>query len=213
MLSLFKTTAFDATEVLINKALSHDAASARELASLEGNVMLIQSSLPPIEIAVEITSTGIKMHKQWDGDTNVQIKGTLVAMGAVALNSKDTGSLSGAGIKVGGDLDTLNKLNTIMGQIDVDWEAALAGVVGDIPARILAQSIRQSAEFSVSALQRLSTGAVEAAQEEFRLTPNKHEFESTTQIIRQLASDVDRLEAKFMRLKQKFEQQPQRPSS
>ena len=176
-------------------------------------VILIQSSLPPIEIAIEITSTGIKLHQQWSGDTNVHIKGTLVAMGAVAINSRDNGSLSGAGIKVGGDLDTLNKLNTIMGQVDVDWEAALAEVVGDIPAHLLAQSIRQSAEFSGSALQRLSTGAVEAAQEEFRLMPSQHEFESTTQIIRQLASDVDRLEAKFIRLKQKFEQQSQRSSS
>ena len=209
MLSVLRKTALGGAEALIDTALAHDPASASALAVLEGQVLLIESTLPPITIAVEPTSSGVKLHDQWDDEASVSVTGTLVAMAGVALNAKESVSFSGTGIRVSGNLDTLNQLNKIMGNLDIDWEAALAEIIGDIPAHLLAQSIRSSAVFTADTVKRASTGLVEVAQEEFNLTPSKNEFETIAPGIRKLSSDVDRLAARLKRLQQTLRQYDQ----
>ena len=88
----------------------------------------------------------------------MSVTGTLVAMAGVALNAKESVSFSGTGITVSGNLDTLNQLNNIMGNLDIDWEAALAEIIGDIPAHLLAQRIRSSAVFRADTVRRATTG-------------------------------------------------------
>ena len=204
MLSLFKRTALEGAETLINAALTKDPASKQALTKLEGQVLLVESTLPPLTIAIEPTATGIQLHDNWDGNVAVTINGTLIAMAAIAVNAKESISFSGTGVNVSGNLDTLHQLNKIMGDVDIDWEGALAEIIGDIPAHLIAKGIRNSAVIRKDIVTRASTGVVEVAQEEFNLTPSKNEFEAMIPDIRQLSADADRLAARVRRLYQKI---------
>ena len=204
MLSLFKRTALEGAETLINAALTKDPASKQALTKLEGQVLLVESTLPPLTIAVEPTATGIQLHDNWDGNVTVTINGTLIAMAAIAVNAKESISFSGTGVNVSGNLDTLHQLNKIMGDVDIDWEGALAEIIGDIPAHLIAKGIRNSAVIRKDIVTRASSGLVEVAQEEFNLTPSKNEFEAMIPDIRQLSADADRLAARVRRLYQKI---------
>jgi len=203
MLSLFKRTALEGAETLINAALTKDPASKQALTKLEGQVLLVESTLPPLTIAIEPTATGIQLHDNWDGNVAVTINGTLIAMAAIAVNAKESISFSGTGVNVSGNLDTLHQLNKIMGDVDIDWEGALAEIIGDIPAHLIAKGIRNSAVIRKDIVTRASSGLVEVAQEEFNLTPSKNEFEAIIPDIRQLSADADRLAARVKRLYQK----------
>ena len=203
MLSLFKRTALEGAETLINAALTKDPASKQALTKLEGQVLLVESTLPPLTIAIEPTATGIQLHDNWDGNVAVTINGTLIAMAAIAVNAKESISFSGTGVNVSGNLDTLHQLNKIMGDVDIDWEGALAEIIGDIPAHLIAKGIRNSAVIRKDIVTRASSGLVEVAQEEFNLTPSKNEFEAMIPDIRQLSADADRLAARVKRLYQK----------
>lgn len=204
MLSLFKRTALEGAETLINAALTKDPASKQALTKLEGQVFLVESTLPPLTIAIEPTATGIQLHDNWDGNVTVTINGTLIAMAAIAVNAKESISFSGTGVNVSGNLDTLHQLNKIMGDVDIDWEGALAEIIGDIPAHLIAKGIRNSAVIRKDIVTRASSGLVEVAQEEFNLTPSKNEFEAMIPDIRQLSADADRLAARVRRLYQKI---------
>ena len=204
MLSLFKRTALEGAETLINAALTKDPASKQALTKLEGQVLLVESTLPPLTIAIEPTATGIQLHDNWDGNVAVTINGTLIAMAAIAVNAKESISFSGTGVNVSGNLDTLHQLNRIMGDVDIDWEGALAEIIGDIPAHLIAKGIRNSAVIRKDIVTRASSGLVEVAQEEFNLTPSKNEFEAMIPDIRQLSADADRLAARVRRLYQKI---------
>ena len=204
MLSLFKRTALEGAETLINAALTKDPASKQALTKLEGQVLLVESTLPPLTIAIEPTATGIQLHDNWDGNVAVTINGTLIAMAAIAVNAKESISFSGTGVNVSGNLDTLHQLNKIMGDVDIDWEGALAEIIGDIPAHLIAKGIRNSAVIRKDIVTRASSGLVEVAQEEFNLTPSKNEFEAIIPDIRQLSADADRLAARVKRLYQKI---------
>ncbi len=204
MLSLFKRTALEGAETLINAALTKDPASKQALTKLEGQVFLVESTLPPLTVAIEPTATGIQLHDNWDGNVAVTINGTLIAMAAIAVNAKESISFSGTGVNVSGNLDTLHQLNKIMGDVDIDWEGALAEIIGDVPAHLIAKTVRNSVVIRQDIVTRASTGLVEVAQEEFNLTPSKNEFETIIPDIRQLSADADRLAARVKRLYQKI---------
>ena len=204
MLSLFKRTALEGAETLINAALTKDPASKQALTKLEGQVFLVESTLPPLTVAIEPTATGIQLHDNWDGNVTVTINGTLIAMAAIAVNAKESISFSGTGVNVSGNFDTLHQLNKIMGDVDIDWEGALAEIIGDVPAHLIAKGIRNSAVIRKDIVTRASTGVVEVAQEEFNLTPSKNEFEAMIPDIRQLSADADRLAARVKRLYHKI---------
>ena len=204
MLSLFKRTALEGAETLINAALTKDPASKQALTKLEGQVFLVESTLPPLTVAIEPTATGIQLHDNWDGNVTVTINGTLIAMAAIAVNAKESISFSGTGVNVSGNLDTLHQLNKIMGDVDIDWEGALAEIIGDVPAHLIAKTVRNSVVIRQDIVTRASTGLVEVAQEEFNLTPSKNEFETIIPDIRQLSADADRLAARVNRLYHKI---------
>ena len=208
MLAVMQKTALEGVERLINRALEYDPVSAKALTHLDGQIIRIDSTMPPISISISIGTVGqgVKLHSERQEDSDVTIEGTLVSMVSVALSSKESMSFSGTGVKVSGNLDTLNQLNKIIGNLDIDWEGALAQIIGDLPAHLFAKTVRNSAAFKTQTSARASSAIVEVAQEEFQLTPSKNEFETIGPQIRRLSSDVDRLTAKVKKFQVKVNQ-------
>ena len=201
LFAALKSTALEGVEHLINAALKYDPASARDLSALEGQIILVESSMPPLSIALEPTVNGIMLHSNWQDSASITINGTLVAIASMAVNSADTKSLSGTGVNISGDLETLRKLNIILANLEIDWEAALAELIGDVAAHIFCSNIRNSAEFRAKAAQRVTAKVVDVAQNQWQLTPDRGDFEQLTQQVRSIATDTDRLAARIERLR------------
>lgn len=201
-----QSAALEGAEKIINAALVHDPASAERLRALEGKVMLVDSSMPPLRIAVEPSATGLMLHSNWQDDADVTVTGTLVSLTAMAINAGEMVSLSGTGVNVSGNLEVLRQLNHIMAELDIDWEAALAELIGDVPAHLLGETIRNSDEFRSHALKRAQTALAEVFQEELRLTPSANEYQGFVQSVRHLSTDVDRLVARANKLRLSIQQ-------
>jgi ubiquinone biosynthesis protein UbiJ len=201
-----QSAGLEGAEKIINAALVHDPASAERLRALEGNVMLVDSSMPPLRIAVEPSATGLMLHSNWQEDADVTVTGTLVSLTAMAINAGEMVSLSGTGVNVSGNLEVLRQLNHIMAELDIDWEAALAELIGDVPAHLLGETIRNSDEFRSHALKRAQTALAEVSQEELRLTPSANEYQGFVQSVRHLSTDVDRLVARANKLRLSIQQ-------
>jgi len=201
-----QSAALEGAEKIINAALVHDPASAERLRALEGKVMLVDSSMPPLRIAVEPSATGLMLHSNWQDDADVTVTGTLVSLTAMAINAGEMVSLSGTGVNVSVNLEVLRQLNHIMAELDIDWEAALAELIGDVPAHLLGETIRNSDEFRSHALKRAQTALAEVSQEELRLTPSANEYQGFVQSVRHLSTDVDRLVARANKLRLSIQQ-------
>ena len=195
------SAALEGVERIINAALIHDPSSAQKLASMAGRVVLIDSTMPALNIALELTPSGVMLHHNWQDKADICISGSLVSIAAMAIQSEETVSLSGTGVNVSGNLDMLRQLNHIMADLDIDWEAALAQLIGDVPAHMVAGSVRQSASFRADAFKRAQSAVVEVSQEELRLTPSQNEYQQFAQSVRHLATDIDRLVARANRVR------------
>ena len=204
--SAMQSSAFEAAEKLINAALEYDPATQRQIAALEGKLLLVESTLPPLRVAIEATSAGIMLHSNWQDSADTTISGSLLAMLSLAVNSNEQISFAGTGISVNGDLDFLIKINQLMHNLNVDWEAALAAIIGDIPAHILADTLRKSSTAAMQASRRAKSAAAEIAQEELRLTPSTAEYQDFSDQVRQLSSEVERAAARINKSRHKIEQ-------
>lgn len=198
--SSLQSSALQAVETLINGALSYDSASREKLSSIEHQVLLVDCALPPLKVAIEASRDRICLHQHWQGEAAVTVSGSLVALTNLAISSKESSAFADSGVQVSGNLQTLHQLNHILANLDIDWEAALADLLGDIPAHIIGETVRKSARYRAESKQRIRSALTEVAQEEFKLTPNPSELQQFKTEVRQLAADTDRLVARAQKL-------------
>lgn len=203
---VLNTTAISGLETAINTALKYDPGTVRDLSELEGQVLLIDCSMPSMRIAIETSQQKIILHNNWDGEAAVTIQGTMISLAKMAANAADTSSFANSGVQLSGNLETLHKLHKILSKLNIDWEGGLADLVGDVPAHIIGSAMRQSAKASRESLQRASSALVEIAQEEFEIIPSKNSFKHFKQDVRQMAADTDRIMARLAALNEKIAQ-------
>ena len=201
-----QASAFEAAEKIINSALEYDPATQRQIAALEGKLLLVESTLPPLSVAIEATTNGIMLHSNWQDSADTTVSGSLIAMLSLAASSDQHISFAGTGISVTGDLGFLIEINKLMRNLDVDWEAALASIIGDIPAHIMADTVRSSASVARDASRRAKSAAAEIAQEELRATPSATEYTDFTQRVRHISTEVERAAARINKSRQIIEQ-------
>ena len=200
--SALQSGAFEAAESLINSALKYDPATLRKMGELEGKVLLIESTMPPLKLAMETNGQGIMLHSNWQDKADTTVSGSLISIAGLAVNSASQASFSSSGVNVSGDLDLLLKINNLMAELNVDWEAILASVIGDIPAHLMADKLRKSAAMAKDVGQRAKSAAAEVAKEELRVTPTSPEFKGFSQQVRELSSGVERAAARINKSRQ-----------
>jgi ubiquinone biosynthesis protein UbiJ len=200
--SALQSGAFEAAESLINSALKYDPATLRKMGELEGKVLLIESTMPPLKLAMETNDQGIMLHSNWQDKADTTVSGSLISIAGLAVNSASQASFSGSGVNVSGDLDLLLKINNLMAELNVDWEAILASVIGDIPAHLMADKLRKSAAMAKDVGQRAKSAAAEVAKEELRVTHTSPEFKGFSQQVRELSSGVERAAARINKSRQ-----------
>jgi len=203
--SSLQSAALEGVEKIINAALVYDPSTLRQLTPLQGKVLLVESSMPGLRIAVEVGTNGLLLHNDWQDSADVHINGSFVSILNMGINAGEMVSFSGTGVNVTGNLDVLRQLNLIMAGLDIDWEAALAELMGDVPAHILSDAVRKTANARADTLQRAKSAVVEVSQEELRLTPSKNEYDEFVLSVRHLATDTERLSARVNRLHRLFQ--------
>ena len=203
--SALQSAALEGVEKMINAALVFDPSTLRQLASLQGKILLIESSTPSLRIAIEVGSSGLLLHNGWQDSADVHISGSLISILNMGINAGEMRSFSGTGVNVTGNLEVLRQLNLTMAGLDIDWEAALAELVGDVPAHILSDAMRKTANVRTDTLQRAKSAVVEVSQEELRLSPSKNEYDEFVLSVRHLATDTERLSARVNRLHRLFQ--------
>ena len=204
--STLQAGALSGLELAINSALKYDPATLRELSTLEGQVLLVDCTSPAMRIAIQISQQQITLHSGWEDEAAITLQGSLIALAKMAANASDTSSFAGTGVQLSGNLETLHKLHKILSQLDIDWEGALADIIGDVPAYMIGSALRKSADIAKQNKQRVTSALTEVAQEELQIVPSRNGFEQFKKEVREMASDTDRLMARANLLRQQMDQ-------
>lgn len=206
-LSALHSTALMAVETAVNGALEYDPATLNAIAELAGKVLTVECTLPPLTFHIIHTEQGISLMSRYEGIADTTLRGTALSLASLAVDGEDRVSFYGTGVEVRGDHDLLRQIRKILKNLDVDWEGALAKLIGDVPAHLVGKSLRGAAKWQKQAAERAGSAAAAFTQEEVRLTPSSAEAEQFNREVRLLSEDVDRLAARLNRLKIRLDQQ------
>ena len=200
-----QSTALTGAEIIINRALQYDPATRQRLSELAGRSMCIEITSPAVTVNLVCHGEQFSLHGELDSEPDVSLKGSASALMAVAMQGDDT--IAGSGVEVRGSLDVLQRLKNILSDLDVDWEAALAQLVGELPAHLMIKAARSAHRWQQQARPRAMAAAANFVRDEARLTPARAEMEQFRGDVRKLSSDVERLAARVNRLILQTQQQ------
>ena len=188
------TAALASAETIVNKALAYDPSTRIALEKLSPQVLAVNIITPDFNFFVAPTENGIRLLGHYEGDITTQIQGNVLALASL-IKSKNI-NLKNSGVQITGSTTFISDLQTILKNLDLDWEEMLSKIFGDIVGHKGAELLRGKMSWSkdrVSNVQRLTS---EFLTEELRVLPGKPELEYFYNQVDELRLSVDRAQAR-----------------
>ncbi|MDX1450924.1 MAG: SCP2 sterol-binding domain-containing protein [Oleiphilaceae bacterium] len=201
----FLSTLSPALEKSINLALSVDPGAQAKLKPLDQCVLEIHLRSIDRSIFLKADDGKIRIIGKGYG-AHVTLSGTSLAFIKLASQSDVNNLFKSKDLSMTGDAVRAQQIQNFTKSIDIDWEALLAEVIGDVPAHVLSAGVKQGVHWSRHLSQNFVRDVEEFIKYEVRLLPGKAIAASQFESIDQLRLATDRLEAKVRQLLKRTEQ-------
>lgn len=203
-----QTAALAGLEFVVNKALELDPATLNRLAELDGKVLLIHCQTPDIKVYCVPGADGVQF-KSWheQASVNSTLSGKLSQFVQLMQAEDKAAALINGELSVHGNSQDFVALQSILAQLDVDWEQPIARVFGDVGGHQLGRLIRGGLAFGQQAQENLHEQLEQFVHKEAGLLPARNELEGFYQEVGDLNLRVDRLQARVTRVRQRLDKQ------
>jgi ubiquinone biosynthesis protein UbiJ len=196
------TAAIAGLEAAINAALKLDPGSQLKLAQFEDHVFHWQCTSPKLDLYV-IPGEQFRLCGFYEGEADTTLKGSAQEFFKLATAEDPANALINGDIELHGSSHALIELQKIGNQLEIDWEAPITDLFGDVLGHTISQGLREAHQFGMQLFSGLKRQAEDYLFEEADLTPAKWEGDKFLNQIDELTQRTDRLQAKFSRLKQR----------
>jgi ubiquinone biosynthesis protein UbiJ len=143
---------------------------------------------------------GVHFLSEFAGEVHVRIRGTPLALLAMAKSGGKSQATFSGEVEIAGDLGLGQQIQSVMAHLRVDWEELLAGSVGDIAARQLGNLGRTFSRWFSQGRTTLEMDTSEYLRMETLLLPVRDDIRQFMDAVDTLRADADRLEARIARL-------------
>jgi len=198
------TAALAALEAALNRALTLDPAGQQHLARLAGRTFAIECTAPVIHVYLQPGAERTRLLGYYDGPVTTRVRGSASDFAELAGASDPAATLINGNLVLQGDSAPLIELQGIIGRLDLDWEAPLVNVLGDVAGHQLAQFLRAGFSAGTAASTSLLRQLEEFIHEEARLTPPRLEVEDFYGDVQALQQRVERLGSRLERLRKRI---------
>jgi len=201
------TAALAALEAALNQALTLAPEGRAELATLAGSVFAVQCTKPELHVYLQPTEQGIRLMGVHEGDITTSVRGEASDFTELASSADPAATLINGKLELRGDSGALIQLQTILSNLDVDWEAPLVSTLGDVAGHQLAELLRGAFNWGKQATESLARQINEFIHEEARLSPPPLELEDYYRDVQDLVMRVERLASRTQRLRKRLQSQ------
>ena len=177
-------------ETLVNRVLAMDAEGRAALNDLAGRTLAVILDDTRYRLSVCITDGGMELNEGLAPEADVTIKGTPAAF--LGFLRGDKAAAAGR-IDISGDVTLAQDFQSILKNLDLDWEDALSGWVGDTLARKAGNLLRSAARFLSQSRQTLEADISEYLRYETEVLPDRDQIDEFNSAVDTLRNDVERL--------------------
>ena len=191
-------------ETAINQVLQLDSDTVEQMQQLQGKVIAVELQGVNVTLYLIPRAEGLNVFGQFEGEPDTILRGTPIAMAKMGL-AKNAGDVLFEGdVEISGDVELGQQFREVLDGLDIDWEEHLSHFTGDIVAHKMGNLVRGIVNWGKQTTEILGKDAAEYFQEESRELPNRREVNNFLKNIDTLRSDVDRMEARISRLKNRI---------
>jgi ubiquinone biosynthesis protein UbiJ len=190
-------------ETAINAALTLDPATSRKLATLNGHSFELHCAMPDVNFFLIPGESEVRLCGLLEGKADTTLTGSFDELLKLALSKDPANTLINGELELHGDSNALIELQKTIKGLDLDWEAPLSKLFGDVAAHEIGRGIRKGLKFARQGLQKLQRQGKEFLVEESELFPPRWQVDNFYRDIEQLSQRAERLEARLQRLAQR----------
>jgi ubiquinone biosynthesis accessory factor UbiJ len=186
---------------LVSRLLNSNADTAARLAALDGHVIEVALRDRASSAYALPSAAGVQLRRHYDGPVAVKVSGRVADFIAYARASRRGDSLGAGRIEIAGDLAIAQQVQALLAELKIDWEELLSHTIGDVPAHQAGRAVRAAFALGREALAKLERDAADYLKHESQLLPRHQELEQFGRGVVTLAEDVERLEARLQRVR------------
>ncbi len=193
-----------ALETAINGALQLDPITRERLATLAGKTIAVEPRGLDQSVYLQPGAAGLRIRIDCDQPPDLILRATPPTLLELAQGA----DFDHRDLELIGDVDLARELQALLAGLEIDWEEPLARLFGDLPAHRFGHLIRSGQAWSHQALSSLIRNTGEYLQYERRDLPPAHQVVEFVDAVDHLRDDLERLEARVRRLRQRLAPRP-----
>ncbi len=198
---MINATLLTLAEESLNRILARDPVTLSRLGELAGREIRVECSSPDWHLYLLPHNQGIDLLAESAGEADACLRGS--ALNLMRLPMAGNQVLFGHGVTIEGDSGLVHRLQQILADSQIDWEAWLADLIGDTAAHPLANLLRSAGHQLRYGNSSLIHSLEEYLHEEARLLPTQVEIDIWQEGVEELREAADRLEARIVRQEHK----------
>lgn len=186
----------------LNHALALDTRSRKRLERLQGKYLEIAFTQPALSTYLFFLDTSIRLHTSLPESImpDAIISGPLRAFILLALR-KDIHAAKEHGLKITGDMDLGRDIQSLLMELEMDWEEPLSAITGDVFAHSTGKMLKRFQHKAKILADSLFQNIAEYCTEEAHIVPTETETNEYIRAVDELRCDLDRLSANIAQLK------------
>lgn len=181
---------------VLNRNIRESTRASELCERLDGKLIAIRVRDTALSGYFEIDRNGLLLSTNNDGEPDVVITGSLVALALMAGED----SIRDGSLDLTGDAATAQAFQQLLEHARPDIEEELSAIIGDTAAHGLGEFARSVGRWARETSSIMGDNIREYLQEESRDVPSRYEVEQFSRQVNQLRDDVDRLAARIGRL-------------
>lgn len=186
----------DSLEKMVNKVLSLDEETVALLATLAGNVIEIDVLDTEFRMFILPSGKGVTLETDYEGKADVAIKGTPSAL----LGMISAEKIGAGDVEINGNVGLAKKFQSILRDVEIDWEEYLSQFVGDIAAHKIGNFLRRVSRFAKESGKTIGMDISEYLRYEKEALLDKSEVDEFNLAVDNIRDDVERLQKRLERL-------------
>lgn len=190
--------ALAALEAALNRALAQDPGSAARLRPLEGRCLALHLRL--LDIRLQLRASGGVLYVQAEGAETAQATLSATPGALLRLAAGSAQRPAPEDFALHGDPELARHFQTLLRELDIDWEEQLARLTGDALAHPLMRLARRARSTLATSGASLRQDAEVWLKDEARLAPERAEVEDFLRGVDEARSHAARLAARLARL-------------
>lgn len=189
----------------LNRVLRLDSTALARLAHLNGKVIAVDCTRPAMQLFILPSDDGLMLAAQWAGEVDCTLRAPGASLLHLALSRSKTAILHGPELTLEGESGVLMDLAAVLQDLELDWEYELSRWIGPVATQLVSGHLRSRTRWYQQGFASLNQNLAEYLSEESRTLVGNREAQARFRELDKAKLDLERLEARFERLKRSLD--------